>query len=159
MDFNTIYDAISPYLGTGTIASGIIMIISLAIYAVSKIKEIKKSFSSTESEMLKAFKKAIPENLYISIESLAKTELNKITQEIKDIVDEKFLSQIKANTELLNAIAKGLITMRTIPDSIKTEIADKLLTDKKEIITTESLKVELLPEKKEIEVKEEILID
>ena len=39
--------------------------------------------TESQSEMLKAFKKAIPENLYISIESLAKTELNKITQEIK----------------------------------------------------------------------------
>ena len=161
MDFNAIYEAIAPYLGTGTIASGIIAIISLALYAVKKIKEIKEAFSSTESEMLKAFKKAIPESLYVSIESLAQKELSKINDEIKLIVDEKFLSQIKANTELVNAMAKALVSMKAVPDSIKNEISEKLLSDNKAITTTESLKVDLLPENKKVEVvkEEKILID
>lgn len=161
MDFNAIYESIAPYVGTSTIASGIIAIISLAFYTVKKIKEIKETFSSTESEMLKAFKKAIPETLYVSIESLAKAELSKITEEIKQVVDKEFLSQIKANTDLVNAMAKALISMKSVPDSVKKEIADIILTDKP--ATTESLKVQLLPEEKTVEVKEnkkeEILID
>lgn len=143
MDFNAIYEVVKPYLGTGAIASGIITVIVMALKAVKVIKEVKASFISTESEAIKAFKKAIPESLYISVESLTKAELAKIKEETVKLIDERFLKQIKANTELTEAIAAALVSMKAIPDSAKEKITG--LLELKEPKTTESLKVELLP--------------
>lgn len=158
MDWNTIYEVIKPYLGTGAIASGVITILFFAFKVLNVIKEMKGAFSSTENEMLKAFKNAMPKELYVSLETLTKTELAKIVQQIKQMVDERFTSQIKANTELTQAIASALITMKAIPDSSKKEIA-KLL-EIKEVNTTESLKVELIQvEDKKNTVNEKVLID
>ena len=159
MDFNTIYEVIKPYLGTGAIASGILAIFVFALKVLGVVKEIKTTFTSTENEAVNAFKKAIPKELYLSIETITKTELAKIIEHIKQIVDQKFLSQIKANTELTQAIASALITMKAIPDSSKKEIA-KLL-EIKDVETTESLIVELLPieETKPVKVSDKILID
>lgn len=159
MDFNTIYETIKPYLGTGAIASAIITVLALAVKVLGVIKDIKKTYANTENEALNAFKKAIPNELYVSIEKLAKDELNKILDKVKEVVDEQFLTQIKANTELTQAIANALITMKTIPDSAKKKIAE--LLEIKEVKTTESLKVELLTGETETKVlkKEEVLID
>ena len=159
MDFNTIYEVIKPYLGTGAIASGILAIFVFALKVLGVVKEIKTTFTSTENEAINAFKKAIPKELYLSIETITKTELAKIIEGIKQVVDQKFLSQIKANTELTQAIASALITMKAIPDSSKKEIA-KLL-EIKDVETTESLIVELLPieETKPVKVSDKILID
>lgn len=156
MDFNTIYEAIKPYIGTGAFASAFITIISLAIKFASVIKDIRNKYKDTENEALKAFKQAIPKELYVNIESLAKQEFEKIVTEIKAIVDEKFLSQIKANTELTEAMAQALCSMKSIPDSHKKSIS-KLLEIKPE--TTESLKVELLPVDNEVVVSESISVD
>ena len=143
MDFNSIYETIAPYLSTGAIASAIIAIIGIVIKFARVMKDIKGSFSSTESEALKAFKKAIPESLYINLETITKTELAKIKEEFSAFIDEKFLAQIKANTELTQAIAAALCSMRSIPDSQKEII--KGLLELEEPKTTESLKVELIP--------------
>ena len=157
MDFNAFYESIKNYLDLGTIATVIVSILSIVAYLTKSVKNIKDSFSRTENEALKAFKAAIPKELYVSIESIAKKELAKITDEIKDIVDDKFLSQIKANTELTQAIAKALATMKSIPDSHKEDIA-KLL-EIGEIKTTGSLKVELMPEENVESVNANVLID
>jgi len=143
MDFNAIYEAAKPYIGTGAIASAIVTVIAFAIKVIGVIKELRASLVSTESEAIKAFKKAIPESLYVSVESLTKAELAKIKEEIAKLVDEKFLKQIKANTELTQAIAVALFSMKAIPDSAKEKITGLLKL--KEPKTTESLKVELLP--------------
>ena len=160
MDFNTIYESISTYVGTGTIAMGIVTFLAVVLKAFGVIKEIKSSFSNTESEALKLFKQAIPKELYVSLESITKAELSKIITKIEKVVNDTFLSQIKANTELTQAIASALITMKAIPDSCKKDIA-KLL-EIKEVETTESLKVELLSieeKNQESEQTEKILID
>lgn len=143
MDFNTIYEAVAPYLGTSAIVSVIIAVISIAAKFARVIKDIKSSFSTTESEALKAFKKAIPDNLYINLETITKAELAKIKEEFAAFIDEKFLAQIKANTELTQAIAAALCSMRSIPDSQKEIIKGLLELDEPK--TTESLKVELIP--------------
>lgn len=143
MDFNSIYEAVKPYLGTGAIAGAIVTILALATKVLGFIKEAKGVFQSTQNEAVNAFKKALPKELYISVETLVKGELEKITTKIVSAVDDKILAQIKANTELMQAIASALVSMRTIPDSSKLEIA-KLL-ELKEVKTTESLKVELIP--------------
>lgn len=159
MDFNTIYEAVKPYLGTGAIAGAIVTILGLVVKVLGFIKESKSLFESTQNEAINAFKKALPKELYISIETLAKTELNKITESIVSIVNDKVLGQIKANTELTQAIASALVTMRNIPDSAKVKIAE--LLEIKEVETTESLKVELLSIDEKAEKKEDktLLID
>lgn len=159
MDFNTIYEAVKPYLGTGAIAGAIVTILGLVVKVLGFIKESKSLFESTQNEAINAFKKALPKELYISIETLAKTELNKITESIVSIVNDKVLGQIKANTELTQAIASALVTMRNIPDSAKVKIAE--LLEIKEVETTESLKVELLTIDEKTEKKEDktLLID
>ena len=160
MDFNTYYEDISTIVGTSTIAMGIVTFLTIAIKAFVVIKEIRANFSNTESEVLKLFKQAMPKELYVSLESITKAELSKIITKIEKVVNDTFLSQIKANTELTQAIASALITMKSIPDSCKKDIA-KLL-EIKEVETTESLKVELLPieeKNQELEQTEKILID
>lgn len=142
MDFNTIYEAIAPYLGTGAIAGAILTILGLAFKVLGFIKEAKGLFQNTQNEAINAFKKALPKELYISIETLVKGELEKITTQIVGAVNDNWLNQIKSNTELVQAIASALVTMRSIPDSSKVKIAE--LLNIKEVETTDSLKVELI---------------
>ena len=143
MDFNAIYQAIVPYLGTGAIATTIVTILALAFKVLKITKEAKSTFSNTHAESIAAFKKAIPESLYVSLESITKSELSKIITKIEEAVENKFLSQIKANTELTQAIASALVSLKAIPDSAKVKIAE--LLDIPEVETTESLKIDLLP--------------
>ena len=159
MDFNAVYSQIMPYIGTGTIATIIIAVLAIIIKAKGALNDIRSAFKTTENEALKAFKNALPKELSISLEALAKTELAKITESINQVVNNKFLSQIKANTELMQAVASALITMKAIPDSAKKDIA-KLL-ELKEVNTTESLKIELLPVQETANnyVTEKVLID
>lgn len=107
------------------------------------MKQAKAALSNTESEAVKAFKKAIPETMYLQIEALTKQELGAITEHFKQMIDEKFLSQIKANTELTQAVAKALMSLKALPDSTKEEIG-KLLNVKPSD-TVQAMKVELLP--------------
>ena len=170
MDFNTIYEVVAPYLGTTGIAGVIVAIITVLVKARGIIKKAQKeingfisdmrtSWNETENEALKAFKQALPKDLFVSIESLAKTELSAIKEEIWNAVNEKWIGQITKNTELVEAIATALIGNKTIPDSDKQYLA-KLIN--KEAQTTSALKVEFLPvvEESQKEQKEtKILID
>lgn len=170
MDFNTIYEVVAPYLGTTGIAGVIVAIITVLVKARGIIKKAQKeingfisdmrtSWNETENEALKAFKQALPKDLFVSIESLAKTELTAIKDEIWNAVNEKWIGQITKNTALVEAIATALIGNKTIPDSDKKYIADLI---NKEAQTTSALKVELLPvvEESQKEQKEtKILID
>ena len=81
------------------------------------------------------------------METLTKKELGAITEHIKELVDEKFLAQIKANTELTQAVAKALMSLKAMPDSTKEELG-KLL-ELKPTDTAEAMKVELLPSEPE----------
>lgn len=143
MDFNAIFEKLYPILGvTGT---ALFIILCLAVYLV--IKHFLNKNTATITNMsdiaVEAFKKALPKELYISLETIAKEELAKIKTEFTNAVEEKFINQIKANTELVQEIAKALCTLKAIPDSVKLEIAKLLDIEKPD--TTESLKVELLP--------------
>lgn len=160
MDFNAIYEVISPYLGTGAIATAIVTVLGIAIKVVKLAKEAREAFTSTHSEAIDAFKKAIPKDLYISVEALTKSELAKITQEITKAVDERFLKQISANTELTQAIAVALMSIKSIPDSSKDKIAELLKIENKE--STERLKVELIDNEVKTtveETSEKVLLD
>lgn len=173
MDFNTIFELAMPYVGTTGIA-GIIIIIAIIIIKcrslMSKaekeikefIKDTKTKWDNTENEALKAFKSALPKDLFINIESIAKQELSAIKNEIWTAIDERWLGQITKNTELVQAIATALLSNKTIPDSDKENIAG--LLDLEKVKTTKSLKVELAPveietEKVENKVSASVLID
>lgn len=143
MDFNSILSAITPYLNLGTIATAIVVILTIVFKVKKGLNEIKGNYLSFDSEILKAIKKAIPESVYVNIETLAKSELSKITENINSVINEKVLNQIKSNTELVKEIAKALCSMKAIPDTCKTEIAN--LLEIKDVETTAGLKVELLP--------------
>lgn len=151
MDWNTIYEAVSPYLGTTTITAGIVAVLTFIFKFRSLMKQAKAALSSTTIAAEKALKKAIPKNLYLQVETLTKKELAVIVEEIKTLVDEKFLAQIKANTELTQAVAKALMSLKAMPDSTKEEIG-KLL-DIKPTDTKEAMKVELLPVEEETKEK------
>lgn len=172
MDFNTIYEMVAPYLGTSGIVTIILTILIVLIRCrniINKaekrinafIDDIQYKWETTESEALKAFKSALPKDLFINIESLAKEELSKIKNEIWNAVDERWLGQISKNTELTQAIASALLGNKTICDSDKEIIAKMLELDSN---TTKKLKVELIETKQKVETKEEkpinnVLID
>jgi hypothetical protein len=170
MDFNTIYELVAPYLGTTGIAGIIITILMVVIKCRSVMKksekaindfilDIKSRWNNTENEALKAFKSALPKDLFINIETLAKSELSAIKEDIWNAIDEKWLGQITKNTELTQAIATALLDNKTITDSDKVAIAG--LLNKSDANTTKSLKVELLPIEEKVEEIEStnILID
>ena len=153
MDFNTIYNAVAPYVGTSGIGMLIIGILYVFIKYRSTIakaeKEInnflanaKKSWANTENEALIAFKKALPHDFSINIEALAKTELGKIKDYLNNSINENWLNQITANNELTKAMATALLSMKSIPDSDKMAIAELLSVPNAK--TTESLKIECL---------------
>lgn len=170
MDFNTLYETVSPYLGTTGVAGIIVALLYVFIKFNGVIKKanakvndfiesLSKSFNETENEALKAFKSALPKDLFINIESIAKTELSAIKDEIWNAVNEKWIGQITKNTALMEAIATALIDNKTIPDSDKKAIAELI---NKEAQTTAGLKVDLLPveeEKTTEKVETKILID
>lgn len=165
IDFNTIYELVSPYIGTSGIAFLIIGIIYIFIKYKSVVKKldnifgevassIKSKFSEMESEALKAFKAALPENLSINIEALTKQEIAAIKEYFISAINENWLKQITTNSELTKAMANALLAIKSIPDSSKKEIAEILKLQ--EVQTTDKLKVDLLPiELAPIEVVEE----
>lgn len=148
MDFNTIYAQVAPYVGTAGIAGLIVTVITVLVRLKQLFTKSGLSLKELESNVTNAFKQALPENLYIEIEAITKNELQSIVANIKTVVDEKFLKQIKENTELMQAMAKALMSMKSIPDSAKEEIGKMLelpVTD-----TAKAMKVELIkPTKKE----------
>lgn len=142
MDFNTIYAQVAPYLGTAGIAGLIVTVITVLVRLKQLFTESGLSLKGLENNVTNAFKQALPENLYIEIEAITKNELQSIVENIKTVVDEKFLKQIKENTELMQAMAKALMSMKSIPDSAKEEIGKMLelpVTD-----TAKAMKVELI---------------
>lgn len=142
MDFNTIYAQVAPYLGTAGIAGLIVTVITVLVRLKQLFTKSGLSLKELESNVTNAFKQALPENLYIEIEAITKNELQSIVENIKTVVDDKFLKQIKENTELMQAMAKALMSMKSIPDSAKEEIGKMLelpVTD-----TAKAMKVELI---------------
>ena len=143
IDFNTIYETLAPYFGTGAIATFITVALALAHKVFKICKEAKNTFTSTQAQTIDAFKKAIPKELYVSVETLTKSELSKLKTEIMGAINENWLKQISSNTELTKAIAVALMSIKSIPDSSKEAIANLINISQPE--TTESLKVDLIP--------------
>jgi hypothetical protein len=160
MDFSAIIDKITPYLNLSTIAIVIVTALAFFLKIKSVISSLNNKYGNIGKQLSESVRKVIPESVYLNIESLAKTELTKITENINKVINEEVLGQIKANTELVKAIAEALCSMKSLPDSSKKAIAEML--EIKNVETTASLKIELLPveEKEEKQAGESaILID
>ena len=140
MDFNTIYAQVAPYVGTAGIAGLIVTVITVLVRLKQLFTKSGLSLKELENNVTNAFKQALPENLYIEIEAITENKLQSIVENIKTVVDEEL--QIKKIIELMQAMAKALMSMKSIPDSAKEEIGKMLelpVTD-----TAKAMKVELI---------------
>lgn len=141
MDFNSIYQAVAPYLGTGVIGTALVGLISIFYKGIKAFKEMKSTFKDTNAEAIERFRKALPSELTVSLETITKQEFSKIRAEIAADIKEQFIEPIKANTELCRAMAEALAVSKLTPDAYKEKIKEML--DLPEVETTNSLKVEL----------------
>lgn len=141
MDFTAIYETIAPYIGTSSIALGLITLIGFFFKGINTFKEMKKTFTDTNAEAIDRLKASLPESLVVSLETLTKQELSKIIEQIRETVEKEFIEPIKANDELIKAMAEALALSKLTPDEYKVKI--KELLDLPEVETTNSLKVEL----------------
>lgn len=147
MDFNSIYQAVAPYLGTGVIGTALVGLISIFCKGIKAFKEMKSTFKDTNAEAIDRFRKALPSELTVSLETITKQEFSKIRAEIAADIKEQFIEPIKANTDLCRAMAEALAVSKLTPDAYKEKIKEML--DLPEVETTNSLKVELNTEEKE----------
>ena len=141
MDFNSIYQAVAPYLGTGVIGTALVGLIGIFCKGIKAFKEMKSTFKDTNAEAIDRFRKALPSELTVSLETITKQEFSKIRAEIAGDIKEQFIEPIKANTELCRAMAEALAVSKLTPDAYKEKIKEML--DLPEVETTNSLKVEL----------------
>lgn len=146
MDFNSIYQAVAPYLGTGVIGTALVGLIGIFCKGIKAFKEMKSTFKDTNAEAIDRFRKAFPSELTVSLETITKQEFSKIRAEIAADIKEQFIEPIKANTELCRAMAEALAVSKLTPDAYKEKIKEML--DLPEVETTNSLKVELNTEEK-----------
>lgn len=147
MDFNSIYQAVAPYLGTGVIGTALVGLIGIFCKGIKAFKEMKSTFKDTNAEAIDRFRKALPSELTVSLETITKQEFSKIRAEIAADIKEQFIEPIKANTDLCRAMAEALAVSKLTPDAYKEKIKEML--DLPEVETTNSLKVELNTEEKE----------
>lgn len=147
MDFNSIYQAVAPYLGTGVISTALVGLIGIFCKGIKAFKEMTSTFKDTNAEAIERFRKALPSELTVSLETITKQEFSKIRAEIAADIKEQFIEPIKANTELCRAMAEALAVSKLTPDAYKEKIKEML--DLPEVETTNSLKVELNTEEKE----------
>ena len=147
MDFNSIYQAVAPYLGTGVIGTALVGLIGIFCKGIKAFKEMKNTFKDTNAEAIDRFRKALPSELTVSLETITKQEFSKIRAEIAADIKEQFIEPIKSNTELCRAMAEALAVSKLTPDAYKEKIKEML--DLPEVETTNSLKVELNTEEKE----------
>ena len=152
MDFNSIYQAVAPYLGTGVISTALVGLIGIFCKGIKAFKEMKSTFKDTNAEAIDRFKKALPSELTVSLEAITKQEFSKIRAEIAADIKEQFIEPIKANTELCRAMAEALAVSKLTPDAYKEKIKEML--DLPEVETTNSLKVELNTEEKQDSTEE-----
>lgn len=148
MDFNSIYQAVAPYLGTGIISTALVGLIGIFCKGIKAFKEMKSTFKDTNAEAIDRFRKALPSELTVSLEAITKQEFSKIRAEIAADIKEQFIEPIKANTDLCRAMAEALAVSKLTPDAYKEKIKEML--DLPEVETTNSLKVELNTEEKGI---------
>ena len=139
MDFNAIYETIKPYLNIGTLATVIGVVIGIVVKIRSMVNDIK-----TNSDLTVLFQKALPKDLTVSISKLAKGEIDRLVGEVQGV----FIKGLEQNTLLVKDLAKAIASLKSIPDSLKNEIAKHIEDYTPE--TTESIKLEMSEELVEI---------
>lgn len=157
MDFNVILDVANPYLATGGILGSIGLILGIVAHASKTINNINSVFSNTSKKIEGSVKKVIPQTLYVKVEGVAREEFAKMRAELEKSVDKRCMEEIRKNTELVQAMALAMTSMKAIPDSQK-ELLAKHLEIKPE--TTEALVIDLIStEEAETKKPAKILID
>jgi len=141
MDFTQIWASISPYVSAGAIGTVVTATIGIVVKVVGAVKSAKTQLSETKSLAIELFKTALPKDLTLSIKKLAQDELTSLTASVTELINKQVIEPVKANTELQQAIAKALISLRSIPETLRTEIS--ALINEPTITTTESIKLEL----------------
>jgi len=147
MDFTQIWASISPYVSAGAIGTVVTATIGIVVKVVEAVKSAKTQLVETKALAIDLFKTALPKDLTISIEKLAKTQLQSLTTEVTQIINEQIIEPVRANTELTQALAKAIASLRSVPENLRTEIAT-LVNDTALVTTTESVKLELNTELK-----------
>jgi len=142
MDFTQIWASISPYVSAGAIGTVITATIGIVVKVVGAVKSTKTQLSETKLLAIELFKTALPKDLTLSIKKLAQDELTSLTASVTELINEQVIEPVKANTELQQAIAKALISLRSIPETLRTEIS-ALINEPTAVTTTESIKLEL----------------
>lgn len=142
MEFNEIWNTVAPYVGSGSFVAAVGVVIGIVVKILYVIRDIKNS-----ADIQNLFKQALPKDLTVSVTALAKSEIDKLTAEIKG----EFIAAIKENTVLVADVAKAVASLRSVPDTCKENIAkhcEGIQTN-----TVESIKLEMSPEL--VEVKKE----
>lgn len=152
MDFNSIYETVKPYIGTGAIGTILVAIIGLFTSGIKTFKQMKSTFSDTNKEAIDRFTKALPSSLTVSLQSITKQELAKIKTELTENLKTEFIEPLQKNTELVEVLAEAIAQSKLTPDEYKEKIAELLKL--KDVSTTNSLKVELVADEEEQEQEE-----
>lgn len=142
MEFNEIWNTISPYVGSGSFVAAVGVVIGIVVKILHVIRDIKNS-----ADIQNLFKQALPKDLTVSVTALTKNEIDKLTAEIKG----EFIAAIKENTVLVADVAKAVASLRSVPETYKENISkhcEGIQTN-----TVESIKLEMSPEL--VEVKKE----
>lgn len=95
IDFNAIYEAVAPYVGTGAIGTVILGFLVLVLKILKLGKEAKGLFSSVHSESIEILKKAFPEQIIVSVEPIVKTQIEKLKNEILEAVTRIGLTKLQ----------------------------------------------------------------
>jgi len=137
MDFTQIWASISPYVSAGAIGTVITATIGIVVKVVAAVKNAKTQLVETKAMAIELFKTALPKDLTISIQKLAKNELESLTSQVTQIINEQIIEPVRANTELTQALAKAVASLRSVPENLRTEIA-ALVNDTALVTTNEA---------------------
>lgn len=132
MDFNQILESIAPGLNLTVVGAAIAAIVTFVVKVRSLFKDIRLN-----SDISEVFKKALPKDLSVSVAKLAKSEIDRLIVEIKA----EFTNAIRENTLLTKDVARGILSLRSIPDDLKHDIASHFGDTKLPAI--ETIKLEL----------------
>jgi len=132
MDFNQIIEQIAPGLNITAIGAAIAAIVTFAVKVKGLFSDLRKN-----SDVAELFKKALPKDLTISVAKLAKTEIDRLIAEVRG----EFTSAIRESAAIQKDLVMAMLSLRSIPDDLKNEIA-KHYSDTK-VTTVDAVKLEL----------------
>jgi len=143
MDFNQIIEQIAPGLNITAIGAAVVAIVTFAVKVKGLFADLRKN-----SDVAELFKKALPKDLTVSVAKLAKSEIDRLIAEVRA----EFTSAIRESAAIQKDLVRAMLSLRSIPDDLKNEIA-KHYSDAK-ITTVETVKLELSQDIAEAAVEE-----